>query len=54
MKQGIHPEGYRLVVFKDMSNGTQFLSRPVKPCFFELMPDEGVIEVYIVCHENLI
>ena len=27
MKQGIHPDGYRLVVFKDMSNGTQFLSR---------------------------
>ena len=27
MKQGIHPENYRLVVFKDMSNGTQFLSR---------------------------
>lgn len=27
MKQGIHPENYKLVVFKDMSNGTQFLSR---------------------------
>ncbi|HQW84696.1 MAG TPA: type B 50S ribosomal protein L31 [Ferruginibacter sp.] len=27
MKQGIHPNNYRLVVFKDMSNGTQFLSR---------------------------
>ncbi len=27
MKQGIHPDNYRLVVFKDMSNGTQFLSR---------------------------
>ncbi len=27
MKQGIHPENYRLVVFKDMSNGTSFLSR---------------------------
>jgi large subunit ribosomal protein L31 len=27
MKQGIHPANYRLVVFKDMSNGTQFLSR---------------------------
>ena len=27
MKKGIHPENYRLVVFKDMSNGTQFLSR---------------------------
>jgi large subunit ribosomal protein L31 len=27
MKKGLHPESYRLVVFKDMSNGTQFLSR---------------------------
>ncbi len=27
MKQGIHPENYRFVVFKDMSNETTFLSR---------------------------
>ena len=27
MKKGLHPESYRLVVFKDMSNGYQFLSR---------------------------
>ncbi len=27
MKTGIHPETYRLVVFKDMSNGHSFLSR---------------------------
>ncbi len=27
MKQGIHPANYRTVVFKDMSNGTTFLSR---------------------------
>ncbi len=27
MKQGIHPENYRFVVFKDMSNGTTFLSK---------------------------
>lgn len=27
MKKGIHPENYRFVVFKDMSNGTTFLSR---------------------------
>ena len=25
MKQGIHPEAYRFVVFKDMSNNTSFL-----------------------------
>jgi large subunit ribosomal protein L31 len=27
MKQGFHPESYRFVVFKDMSNGYSFLSR---------------------------
>jgi len=27
MKEGIHPKNYRFVVFKDMSNGTSFLSR---------------------------
>lgn len=27
MKPGIHPENYRLVVFKDMSNDYMFLSR---------------------------
>ena len=27
MKQGIHPKNYKFVVFKDMSNGTAFLSR---------------------------
>jgi large subunit ribosomal protein L31 len=27
MKQGIHPEAYRFVVFKDMSNGTAFLCK---------------------------
>ncbi len=27
MKEGIHPEGYRVVAFKDMSNDTVFLCR---------------------------
>jgi large subunit ribosomal protein L31 len=27
MKKGIHPESYRLVAFKDMSNGHTFLTR---------------------------
>ncbi|MFN5642006.1 MAG: type B 50S ribosomal protein L31 [Sphingobacteriales bacterium] len=27
MKQGIHPENYRFVIFKDMTNGTSFLTR---------------------------
>ncbi|MBL7110730.1 MAG: type B 50S ribosomal protein L31 [Bacteroidales bacterium] len=27
MKKGIHPENYRMVVFKDMSNGYTFMTR---------------------------
>ena len=27
MKKGLHPENYRFVVFKDMSNGVSFISR---------------------------
>jgi len=27
MKKGIHPENYRLVAFKDMSNETVFITR---------------------------
>ncbi|GBL34681.1 50S ribosomal protein L31 type B [Filimonas sp.] len=27
MKQGIHPESFRFVIFKDMSNESAFLSR---------------------------
>ncbi len=27
MKAGIHPENYRFVIFKDMSNNDMFLSR---------------------------
>lgn len=27
MKEGIHPEGYRDVIFKDMSNGKTFKTR---------------------------
>jgi large subunit ribosomal protein L31 len=27
MKKGIHPESYRPIVFKDLSNGDVFLSR---------------------------
>ena len=27
MKEGLHPESYRLVAFKDMSNGDVFITR---------------------------
>jgi len=31
MKEGIHPETYRLVVFQDMSNGYTFMSKSTAP-----------------------
>ena len=31
MKKNIHPENYRFVVFKDMSNGYAFLSKSSAP-----------------------
>jgi large subunit ribosomal protein L31 len=31
MKNGLHPENYRYVVFKDMSNGNSFISRSTAP-----------------------
>ena len=31
MRKGIHPEEYRLVVFKDMSNGFQFVCKSCAP-----------------------
>ena len=27
MKQGIHPDNYRLVVYEDLNNGTRFITR---------------------------
>jgi large subunit ribosomal protein L31 len=31
MKKGIHPESYRMVVFKDMSNNYSFLGKSTAP-----------------------
>ncbi|MEX1002143.1 MAG: type B 50S ribosomal protein L31 [Crocinitomicaceae bacterium] len=31
MKEGIHPDDYRLVIFKDMSNGYSFLCKSCAP-----------------------
>jgi large subunit ribosomal protein L31 len=31
MKKGIHPESYRLVVFKDMSNDHTFITKSAAP-----------------------
>jgi large subunit ribosomal protein L31 len=41
MKKGIHPGNYRTVVFKDMSNGTQFLSRSTAASNETVTHDDG-------------
>lgn len=41
MKKGIHPEDYRLVVFKDMSNDYSFLSRSCAPSKDKVMWEDG-------------
>lgn len=41
MKKGIHPENYRFVVFKDMSNGTSFLSRSTTPSRETIQWEDG-------------
>ena len=41
MKKGIHPEDYRLVVFKDMSNDYSFLSRSCAPSKEKVKWEDG-------------
>jgi large subunit ribosomal protein L31 len=43
MKQGIHPENYRLVVFKDMSNEYTFISKSTTPTKETITMDDGVV-----------
>ncbi|MFC2104114.1 type B 50S ribosomal protein L31 [Bacteroidota bacterium] len=41
MKKEIHPENYRLVVFKDMSNGEMFLTKSTAPTKETIKYDDG-------------
>lgn len=41
MKKDIHPEDYRLVVFKDMSNGYTFLSKSTAPSEETVTHEDG-------------
>ncbi|MFO8234565.1 MAG: type B 50S ribosomal protein L31 [Bacteroidales bacterium] len=41
MKQGIHPKNYRVVVFKDMSNGYIFKSRSTVDTNETIEMDDG-------------
>ena len=41
MKKEIHPDNYRLVVFKDMSNGYTFITRSTAPSKETIKMDDG-------------
>ncbi len=41
MKKGIHPEAYRMVVFKDTSNEHMFLTRSAAPSKETVMWEDG-------------
>lgn len=41
MKKDIHPKNYRLVVFKDMSNGETFITRSSAPSKETIKLDDG-------------
>ena len=41
MKKGIHPENYRLVVFKDMSNGEMILTKSTAPSDETIKYEDG-------------
>ena len=41
MKKGIHPESYRLVVFKDMSNDYSFVTRSTTPTKETIVWEDG-------------
>ena len=41
MKKDLHPKNYRFVIFKDMSNGTTFLSRSTANSNETLKHDDG-------------
>ena len=41
MREGIHPEAYRFVVFKDMSNAMQFLGKSTAQTKETVMFEDG-------------
>jgi len=42
MKKGIHPEDYRLVAFRDMSNGSTFVTKSVVKTKETVTLEDGV------------
>ena len=41
MKNGIHPDNYRFVVFQDMSNGESFLNKSTAPSKDNIKWEDG-------------
>ncbi len=41
MKKDIHPKDYRLVVFRDMSNGYTFMTKSAAPAKEKIKMDDG-------------
>jgi len=41
MKNGIHPDNYRFVIFQDMSNGTSFISKSTAPSKENIKWEDG-------------
>lgn len=41
MKKDIHPKNYRLVVFKDMSDGNTIITRSAAPSKENILHDDG-------------
>ncbi len=41
MKKGIHPDNYRMVVFKDVSNDEMFMTRSCTPSKETITMDDG-------------
>ena len=42
MKKDLHPQNYRLVAFKDMSNGYTFITRSTAPSKEMIVMEDGV------------
>ncbi len=42
MKKGIHPKNYRLVVFKDMSNGFTFITKSTAHSKDKIKMEDGI------------
>ena len=55
MKKGIHPENYRLVAFKDMSNGTTTITKSTAAFYtgkIKLIDTAGRVDKFMNRYKN--